>query len=106
VIVLISMPVWEGLKGLMYVTAAGSTGITVIVCVAGSSDSGMPLTVMPVFPVDTVPVWVGVVGEEASPTQPATVPTTSSTATTLTAHLLIFSIEAGHRNLRKDVTRM
>ena len=45
VIVLISMPVWEGLKGLMYVTAAGSKGITVIVCVAGNfypeSDMGI-----------------------------------------------------------------
>jgi hypothetical protein len=63
------MPVWEGLKGLMSVTAAGSKGITVIVCVAGSPDSDMPLTVMPVFPVDTVPAWVGVVGEEESPPQ-------------------------------------
>ena len=52
----------------------------------------MPLTVMPVFPVDTVPVWVGVVGEEEPP-QPATVPMTSSTATTSTAHLLIFSAD-------------
>jgi hypothetical protein len=32
------MPVWEGMKGLMSVTAAGSKGSTVIVCVAGSSD--------------------------------------------------------------------
>jgi hypothetical protein len=32
------MPVWEGVKGLMSVTAAGSKGSTVIVCVAGSSD--------------------------------------------------------------------
>jgi hypothetical protein len=38
VVVLISMPVWEGLKGLMSVTAAESKGSTVMVCVAGSSD--------------------------------------------------------------------
>ena len=102
VIVLTSMPVWEGVKGLMSVTAAGSKGITVIVCVAGSPDSDMPLTVMPVFPVDPVSVWldvdvstdVGAVGEEASPPpQPATVPTTSSTATISTAHLRIFFVE-------------
>ena len=79
VVVLISMPVWEGLKGLMYVTAAGSKGITVIVCVAGSSD-------------------VDAVGEEESSSpQPATVPTTSSTATTSTAHLHMFGTEAGYR---------
>ena len=74
VIVLTSMPVWEGVKGLMSVTAAGSKGSTVIVCVAGSSD-------------------VDAVGEEElSPPQPATVPTTSSTATTSTAHLRIFFV--------------
>ena len=108
VIVLISMPVWEGLKGLMYVTAAGSKGITVIVCVAGSSDSDMPLTVIPVFPVgvgDGVSSDVGAVGEEeSSPPQPATVPTTSSTATTSTAHLRIFSKETGYRNLAGETT--
>ena len=86
-VVLISMPVWEGLKGLMYVTAAESKGITVIVCVAGSSDSDMPLTVRPVSPVgvgDGVSSDVGAVGEEASPPpQPAT-PLTSSTVTTPT----------------------
>jgi hypothetical protein len=93
-----------GLKGLMYVTADGSTGITVIVCAAGSPDSDMPLTVMPVFPVDPVLVWVGVVGEEESPPQPATVPTTSSIATTSIAHRFIFSTEAGYRKRREDVT--
>ena len=94
----------------MYVTADGSTGITVIVCVAGSSDSDMPLTVIPVFPVDTVPVWVvvgvatdeGVVGEE-SPPQLATVPTTSSTATISTTHLRIFNTEAGYRKRKQQL---
>ena len=86
-IVLISMPVWEGLKGLMYVTADGSTGITVIVCAAGRSDSDMPSTVLPEFPPDSEPVGFGegvaTVGEEKSPPpHPATAPT-SSTATHL-----------------------
>ena len=94
-IVLISMPVWEGLKGLMIVTAAESKGITAIVCVAGSSDSDMPLTVIPVFPVgvgDGVSSDVGAVGEEASPPpQPAT-PLTSSAATTPTTPLRRFSM--------------
>jgi len=95
VVVLISMPVWEGLKGLMNVTAAESKGITVIVCVAGSSDSDMPLTVIPVFPVGVcagVSSDVGAVGEEASPPpQPAT-PLTSSTVTTPATHLRRFDI--------------
>jgi len=82
----------------MSVTAAESKGITVIVCVAGSSDSDMPLTVMPVFPVDpvfvVVPTDVGVVGEEESPPpQPASIPTTNSTTINLTRHLRIFSTE-------------
>ena len=86
----------------MSVTAAVSKGIRVIVCVAGSSDSDMPLTVRPVFPVDPVSVWVGVgvstdvgvVGDaESPPPQPATVPTRSCTATTSTAYFRIFRTE-------------
>ena len=94
VIVLTSMPVWEGVKGLMSVTAAGSKGSAVIVCVAGSSG------------VDTVAAWVGAVGEEGSspPPHPTTVPTTSSTATTSTAHLRIFSKEAGYRSRTGETT--
>ena len=70
-------------------TAAVSNGSTVIVWVAGSSDSDMPLTVMPVFFVDPVPAWVcvvcstdvGVVGnEESPPPQPATVVMIKGTA--------------------------
>ena len=87
----------------MNVTADGSKGITAIVCVAGSSDSEMPLPVLPVFPVDTVSVWgvvgvatdEGVVGEE-SPPQLATVPTTNSTATISTTHLRIFNTVAAY----------
>ena len=93
--VLISMPVWEGLKGLMNVTAAGSKGITVIVCVAGSSDSDMPLTVIPAFPVwggDGVSSDVGAVGEEVSPPPQPAAPLTSSAATTPTTHLRRFNI--------------
>jgi hypothetical protein len=100
VVVLISMPVWEGLKGLIYVTADGATGITVIVCAAGRSDSDMPSTVMPGFPPDSdavgfgegVATDVGAVGEEESPPpHPATV----STATTPTASLRRVSMSGG-----------
>lgn len=97
VIVFMSMPVWEGVKGLMSVTSAGSKGSTVIVCAAGSSDSEIPLTVMPVFSVDTVSVSLGAVGEEESSPQPVSVPTTSSTETTASVHLLIFSTQVGYR---------
>ena len=73
----------------MSVTPVGSNGSTVIVWVAGSSDSDMPLTVVPVFFVDPVPFWVGVVcstdvgvvGNEESPApQPEIVVTTKGTA--------------------------
>ena len=92
------MPVWEGLNGLMSVTAAGSKGIATIVCVAGSSDSDMPSTMGPVSGppvdgvssdpfvdgvssdpfVDGVSSDVGAVGEEAP--QPATLLTSSIAA--------------------------
>ena len=82
----------------MSVTAVVSNGSTVIVWVAGSSDSDMPLTVMPVFFVDPVPVWVGVVcstdvgvvGNEESP-QPATVVMTKGTAMRQATYVYLFS---------------
>jgi hypothetical protein len=94
------MPVWEGLNGLMSVTAAGSKGIATIVCVAGSSDSDMPSTMGPVSGppvdgvssdpfVDGVSSDVGAVGEEAP--QPATL-LTSSIAAIPTTPLRRFSI--------------
>ena len=84
----------------MSVTAAVSNGSTVIVWVAGSSDSDMPLTVMPVFFVDPAPTWfcvvcstdVGVVGnEESPPPQPATVVTIKGTAMRQAKYVDLFS---------------
>jgi len=71
------MPVWEGVKGLMSVTDAGSKGIWVIVCVAGSPDSDMPST--STDPDSDVPVAPGPVGLEPHPTMRAAVQTNTST---------------------------
>ena len=84
----------------MSVTTVVSNGSTVIVWVAGSSDSDMPLTVMPVFFVDPVPVWVGVVrstdvgvvgNEESPPPQPATVVMTKGTVMRQATYVYLFS---------------